>query len=129
GRCATPTDRPVSRLTAKNLCSQRSSYAARAVTSPLQRAADDRLVSRVTAALLRVEICLHRGAEVRACDDVAVRTGERVLNERPRARRLSDTRIELSKLGCPEPGPCATLPAETSQERPNLAKGKPGILT
>ena len=64
--------------------------AARALASPIHHAGDCLLIRRLTGALPRVEICLQRGAEVWARDDVAMRTGESVLNQRPCALRLKD---------------------------------------
>ena len=50
------------------------------------------------AALPQTEICIERSTEVRARDEVAVRTGKGMLDQRLRALRLSYARIELAKL-------------------------------
>jgi len=59
----------------------------------------------VTGSLPQIEIRLQRSAEVRTRDEVAMRTGKGVLDQRLRALRLSYARIELAKFGFRKGGP------------------------
>src|SRR5262249_56626580 len=86
------------------------------------------LSGRVAGSLPRTEICLERCTEVWARGKVAMRTGEGMPDQGPRALRLSDARIELAKFGFRKGRPNAAPPAPGRQERTDLAKREPSAL-
>jgi hypothetical protein len=57
-----------------------------------------------------------------------MRTGKGMLDQRLRARRLSDARIELAQFRFRKGGPSAASPAPGRQERMDLAKREPSVL-
>ena len=71
----------------------------------MYRVRDDVLIRRVTGSPLGIEIRLDRGAEVRAGDEVAMGTGQGMLDQRFRALRLSYAGIELKKFGLGKAAP------------------------
>src|SRR5262245_57081021 len=76
-----------------------------AVTSPLHYAAHGLLIRRVTRAPPRIEIRFQRSAEVGARDEVAMRTGKGMLDQRLRALGFSYAPIKLAKFGLRKGGP------------------------
>ena len=57
-----------------------------------------------------------------------MRTGKGMLDQRSRALRLSDARIELAEFGFRKGGPEAAPSAPGRQERTDLAKREPSVL-
>src|SRR5262249_19349547 len=74
------------------------------------------------------EMCLDCGAEVGALEEVAMRTGEGVLNQRLRPLGLSNSSLELTKLGFDKAGPGPALPGPRRDERTDLWGGEPAVL-
>jgi hypothetical protein len=70
----------------------------------------------------RIEIELWSGgAEVRARDEIAMRTGKGVPHQVSRALRLRDAHIELAKFGFCEAGPWPPAPEARRQKGTDLA--------
>src|SRR5262249_25152197 len=77
---------------------------ASAVTPPVHHLGQGFVTGRATGSLPRIAIRVERSAEVRARDEVAMRTGKGMLDQRLRTLGLSDARIKLAKFGLREGG-------------------------